>query len=453
VGLSLTGLASGLDSDTIIQKLMEIERQPETRMQLQQKRAQARQDALRDVMTRLGNLQSAARDLRSTSLWAPVQTVDSSDSAKIGAQVVSGAGVGGYQVSVQQLARSEQRTYAYTASGSASQITIGSAAIDIAVGASLADVVATVNARADSPVYASAVNGQLVLSGKTTGSASGFGATGATLVEDGAKAKLGQDAIVIVDGTTVTSSSNVARDAIPGVELTLKSVTASPVTISVGAPAPNSDAIKSTVKAFVDQYNSTIDFIRSKLAEKQVTDPKTDADYLKGVLFGDTGLSGLLSQMRIALTSAVPGNPSTLDQLSEIGVSTGAASGTATFSTDAVAGKLTIDDAKLTAAIAGDPTSVRTLLGGNGSTSGIAQLVEGLLTPQIGAGGLIPGRISSAQSEAKDLADRMSALDERLSLHEQQLKSQFAALESVLSKSQAQGQWLAGQLAALPQQH
>ena len=57
------------------------------------------------------------------------------------------------------------------------------------------------------------------------------------------------------------------------------------------------------VKAFVDQYNSTLDFIRSKLDEKKVVNPQTTADQQKGLLNGDTMLEGILSQLRNAMTA------------------------------------------------------------------------------------------------------------------------------------------------------
>ena len=52
------------------------------------------------------------------------------------------------------------------------------------------------------------------------------------------------------------------------------------------------------MKAFVDQYNSTLDFIRSKLDEKKVVNPQTTADQQAGLLNGDSMLEGILSQLR-----------------------------------------------------------------------------------------------------------------------------------------------------------
>ena len=62
--MSLSGLASGLDTSTIVDQLMAIERQPETRVKMKQATENARQQALRDVQTKLQALQTSADALK-----------------------------------------------------------------------------------------------------------------------------------------------------------------------------------------------------------------------------------------------------------------------------------------------------------------------------------------------------------------------------------------------------
>ena len=69
-GVSLGGLSSGLDTQSIIDQLMAIDRAPETRMKLQQSALQARQQTLTDIGTRLRNLSDTVKDLGSTVTWA-----------------------------------------------------------------------------------------------------------------------------------------------------------------------------------------------------------------------------------------------------------------------------------------------------------------------------------------------------------------------------------------------
>ena len=59
--LSLSGLASGLDTPAIISQLMAIERQGQTRMQYRQKNVQAQATGLKDVKTKLEALQDGRR--------------------------------------------------------------------------------------------------------------------------------------------------------------------------------------------------------------------------------------------------------------------------------------------------------------------------------------------------------------------------------------------------------
>jgi flagellar hook-associated protein 2 len=315
--------------------------------------------------------------------------------------------------------------------------------------------VQAVNSDANAPVYASAVtdaqsgNQYLVFSSRTTGlTASSFTASAGSLAEDGSRAVGGLDAQYWVDsGPMKTSSSNVVTDAIPGASITLKGVTtvSGPVTVTVGAPGPDTTNITAKVKAFVDQYNSTLDFIRSKLDEKKVANPQTTADQQKGLLAGDTMLEGILSQLRIAMTNAyAPGNPTTLDQMNEIGVSTGSAFGT--LNQDAIKGKLVFDSAKFSSALAADPTSVKNLLSG---TSGFGQAIDDLLTPTLQAGGTMASRLSAEDAKQRTLNDQIASMDVLLQKKQDTLKAQFTAMETALQQSQAQGQWLSGQLAQL----
>ena len=48
-GIQIMGLASGLDTESIISQVMSVESQPRTRVARQQVAVQARQDALRQI--------------------------------------------------------------------------------------------------------------------------------------------------------------------------------------------------------------------------------------------------------------------------------------------------------------------------------------------------------------------------------------------------------------------
>jgi flagellar hook-associated protein 2 len=454
---SISGLSSGIDTATIIDQLMSIERQPQTRLKTQVTLSAARKTALSDIQTRLKNLQLAAQDLKSVTLWANKQTVDVNDPTKVAASLSGPAGAGSYQLNVSQLARGTQRWYSYATPSSDDTITFSNGhATTIAAGSDIDAAAQAINSDATAPVYASAVTDAqsgskyLVFSSRTTGAtASAFTASASSLAEDASRKVDGLDAAYWVDtGAVKTSATNVVTDAIPGASLTLKGVTnvSGPVTVTVGAPGADQANVTAKVKAFVDQYNSTLDFIRSKLDEKKVVNPQTTAEQQAGLLRGDTMLEGILSQLRIAMTNTyAPGNPTTLDQMNEIGVSTGSAFGS--LNSDAIMGKLVFDPAQFATAIASDPTSVKNLISG---TSGFGQALDNLLSPTLQAGGTMASRLSSEDLKQKTLNDQIAAMDVILTKKQDTLKAQFTAMETALQKSQAQGQWLAGQLASLP---
>jgi flagellar hook-associated protein 2 len=429
--LSLSGLASGLDTESIISQLMSVEQAPKTRMQQQDTQAQARQTQLRDLASKLNAVRDAATALGSVATWSPTQSLVSSDPARIGVRALGSAAPGTHLIEVSALAVSAQHAFDYTASASPQSIAIGSFTLAVDPGSDAATVAQAINARDDAPVSAVVAGGKLVLTSRTAGAGGDF-SVGATplLAEDVTHKRAGQDAAYTIDGTPKTSTSNVITDAVLGVELTLQSTTTGPVSVGAGDPSIDKDAIKAKVTAFVNAYNSTVDLIRGKLSEAPVKNPTNDADSNKGQFYGDTMLNGLLSSMR-----------SSIGDLSDIGISTGAASGSAKFSPDSVAGHLTIDDDKLSAALATDPKSLQTRLSDFGTR------MKAVISPA--SGSPIDNRLTSEDATRKRLADAMAAMDVRLASKETALRAQFTAMESALAAAQSAQSQLTAQLGSL----
>jgi flagellar hook-associated protein 2 len=453
--LNVGGLASGLDTNSIIQQLMAVEAAPRNKLQTQQTLAQATQTLLQGFQTQLQSLSSTLTDLRSPTLFTQTQQVDSSDTTKVIAVGTSGAGIGGYQLDVSQLANSAQRTFSFTSPASAGTITIDGHATAIAAGASIQDVASAINSDASATVYAASTDsGTLVLSNRATGdTGAGFIAVAdstGSLTEQTAKAKQGKDAQFTVDGVAGSSHSNTVTSAVAGVSLTLKGVTTTsgPVTVTVGAPGASTDAIQSALQAFVSSYNSTIAAIQAKLSEKSVPNATTTSDQEQGLLFGDTQLNDLLSTMRQAIYDPIPGLPDGMNSLADLGVSTGDTTGT--VSQDSLSGTLTLDTDKLTAAIQTNPSGVRDVLAGTASAQGWAQRFGTIVDGAAGPGGTLDSRITSEGDEIKDLASSISDWNDRLTLRQTALQAQFTAMETALSQSQSQAQWLSGQIASLP---
>lgn len=431
--LALGGLASGMDTDAIITQLMAVEGQSKTRLQLADTRASARQTGLRDLASKLGALRDAANALKSAGTWTDVQRLASSDPARIGVRATGGAAPGARVIEVTALAVTAQHAFTYTSSASPQTITIGDFSLAVDPDSTISTVAAAINDRDDAPVSAVVAGGKLVLTSRTGGQDGDFTVdANPLLAEDPVYARAGSDAAYLLDGVPKTSTSNVITDAILGVELTLKATTSGPVSLTVSDPAPDQDAIKAKVTAFVSAYNSAVEFIRGKLAEEKVKNPTTTTEATKGLFRGDTMLTSVLSSMRLGI-----------GDLSQYGISTGAASGSATFSADAVAGKLKIDDAKLTAALA-DPDAMRAVF------DGLGQRVSDVVTPVAGAG--VTSALDSVASERKRIADAIARTDVRLADREKRLRAQFAAMESALAASQAAQAQMAAQLAGLSNQ-
>lgn len=434
--ITISGLGSSLDTESIIEGLMKVERLPAARLEQKQGKVKARETALQGILNKMNEVGSALQALRSPTLWADTQSVTSSSTA-VTAELEGGAGPGGYQVEVTQLARAAQRTYEFTPSEAASQLTVGGQTIELEPGATLADAVAAINSDHETGVSAVAAGGKLVLSSRTTGAASTVAASGAGLAEEAAKARAGQDTLYSIDGVAASSATNTIEGAIPGVTLTASALTTGPVTIAVSEPGPETKAIAAKVKTFVSAYNAAVELIQAKVGEETVKEPKTQEEFNKGSLFGDTTLNALLVGMRQTLSES---------GLRDLGVTTGAPSAAVTATSASVRGLLTFDETKLTALLKEDPVAAKEAVkGANGFVTELEPLVEAATKP--GAG--IADRVSAATKEAAQLNEQMSKLEERLKVREERLHTQFSAMEVALAKSKSEQEWLAGQLAGL----
>jgi flagellar hook-associated protein 2 len=155
-----------------------------------------------------------------------------------------------------------------------------------------------------------------------------------------------------------------------------------------------------------------------------------------GPLFGDAGLRNLVFQMRRELGSTVADAESSFDMLSKIGV------------TVALDGKMSVDGAKLDAALSADSNAVGTLFAA--PDVGLAMKLDRLLDPYLQTGGVFDSRDASIKSSIEDIVDQRGALELRLqALHTRYLK-QFNALDGLLAQLNATSNFLTQQLSQLP---
>jgi flagellar hook-associated protein 2 len=455
--VQIQGLASGLNTSQIITQLMSLDQAPITNLTNQQNALTGINNTLTSIQSGLQGLVSDAQALGDPSLYALTQTITSGNSALVSATATSSTGVGavtgGYSIAVSQLATSSQQAFTYTSQAAANTITIDGNSYNLAANATSQDLANAVNNDPNGTVWAAVTNastGAVVFSSRTTGAATSFNASGNTgLVASGGQ-QAGQDALYSINGgATQNSASNTLTSAIPGVSLTLNGVNGvssggyttsnNPVTVTVGSPAPSASAIQSAITQFVKDYNSVVSTIQGQTN----TQPSSSADPSLPTLFGDLQLGSLLNSMRTAMYTPGAGLPTGMASLADLGISTGAASGSGTPSQDSINGMLTVNTATLTAALQNNPNGVKAVL------QSFAQSFSSLVNNVAAPGGTLDSRIQGDSAEISDMSNRITSMNAALAVKQQTLQNEFNAMEVAMSNSQSQSSWLTGQVASL----
>jgi flagellar hook-associated protein 2 len=460
---NISGLASGLDDSQIISELMSIAQQPQQNIINQTALETTRQSDLQAIQTQLGSLSVAVSQLVDPSTWSTSQQITSSD-PNVSA---TGGGVppGGFQVSVQQLARAAQLTQTSSSSSAADDdqltIQIGSNSafnVNVKAGDSLQTIANSINSAAGTQAFASVVNSKLVLSSQITGAANTISVTstgGGTVAADlGLTQTVApKDAVFTLDGgSQQTSASNTVTTIATGLSVTFLGTTNGTASVTVAQAGANSQGVADALDNFVTVYNQTIEMITNKVDEKKVANPTTDADRAMGDLAGDPSLTSLLGQLREALGSAFTGAPTGMTTLSQAGLSTGAAVGSGQLNQAALDGELTLDPNELATQLASQFQNVKNLFTnatGNYSSEGVAQRLNGILGSYTGTKGVLTGEISGESSLITSLNQQKADWDIRLADKQTALQTKFTAMETALSSLQSQGQWLSGQIAKL----
>lgn len=110
----------------------------------------------------------------------------------------------------------------------------------------------------------------------------------------------------------ITSATNQVNNVVPGMVLSLNSVSSSPVTVTASiSPTAAADA----VQAFTNAYNDIV----STIAELTKFDTET---FEKGVLFGNSTISTIKQQLSALITSPLTGVDGSLAMLAQAGVRT-----------------------------------------------------------------------------------------------------------------------------------
>lgn len=456
-GISASGLGSGLDVNSIIKQLMALEQQPLKALAAKEAGFQAKISSFGMIKSTLANLQTAAKTLATTGTFTGMSAA-LSDSSVLSASAGSTAATGSYSLSVTQLAKfhgvRSNTPYATTAdtfntgtlaisigSGTATNITIDSSNNTLA---GIRQAINDANAGVTATIINDGSTNRLVLNSKTSGSAGAItvavtdnGNGGSHALSGLASASLVQtqaadDAKLSINGIDITRSSNTITDAIEGVTLNLsKGTLATPGTTTLTV-AKNTGATAAAIGVFVKAYNDAVGQLKNASAYDA-------ANKKASTLTGDSTVRSIQSQLGGLLQSSLTGIAGGISRLSDIGITVQAN------------GTLATDSTKLNAALADRDKDVGALFTQTtpGNT-GIAVRFGAALEAMVGTGGLIASRTDGISASIKDLGKRAEALQLRLATIEKRYRTQFTALDSLISGMNQTSQFLTQQLANLP---
>lgn len=273
-----------------------------------------------------------------------------------------------------------------------------------------------------------------------------------SIVEDGKNARF------VIGGTTYERNTNDFN--LNGYAIQLKTTSTEPINIR---SENNVDAVVDALQKFVSAYNTIIDKVNALVQAKAeyrdfqpLTDKQKEAMSEKeveqweikakeGLVRNDSVLSSLLSELRTALSTPVPGSKLSL---LELGI---------TSSNYADRGKLTIDETKLRNVLNTRTDEVQHLMT---SSDGLIERFNKRLDTYIRSNFSNPGRLVSLAGLANtvsatknNLNDRITSIDatvKRLqAMYETQRErywKQFTSLEKAISQMNSQSSWLSQQL-------
>jgi flagellar hook-associated protein 2 len=439
------GLVSGMDTTTLIKQLIDASRAPVTRLTSRQTQATSAAGALGTLRTLVTSVRTAADGLDSVADWQ-ISSASSSDTSIATAAATSGTATGSLSFTVDRLAAA----HALLSNGSShaagdtwatgnvvvnvdgSDHTITVVPDEVSGVRDLDSVVSAVNA-ADLGLRAQAIQVapgeyRLSITAQATGVGSEFAVvSGMSVAFD--VAEQAQDARIVLAGGTLdaVSPTNTFEDLLPGVDVTVKKVSADSVTVQAAA---NPDALATKVQTLVSAVNTALTNVRSVTAYDSTTKKAS-------ILTGDSATRRVSQDLTSSLMDGVAASPLGSPALAGI-----------TLNKD---GTLSFDRGKFLAAYADDPEAVRDLFTNTDDASpGVAQrlLRAADAATQTGTGYLRTSE-QARRDRAAEIAKQITKIEDRLGREAESLRKRFAGMEAALGNLQSQSSWLAGQIASL----
>lgn len=380
-GVSVTGLSSGLDTGSIVSKLMELKRRPIDIISAKKDSLDVQLSELQSLNTRLLAFQSVSKSLSTKDKFLDKIGSFSNNNAFDNNKIVSltassTAASGSFSLVVNSLAKAEKEIAQGLSSLTSSistgvfSIKVGSTTTNITIDSSNNTLAGLKEAINTSGIDATAtiINDgsgnapyRLVVTSKNAGkddtlflSHTGRNILGDDPLIDGAilnftESQSASDASFTLDGISITKAGNTVTDVIEGVTIDLESIGSG--TITIDSDVGN---VETNIETFVSEYNEIASFINDQLFIDTASGET-------GILFANPAVVSLQNTMREIISLPIPALTGTFTALSQIGITT------------SVTGFLEIDSGALTDAISEDIDAVSKLFIGFGSsdTSGL----------------------------------------------------------------------------------
>ncbi|WP_213814880.1 flagellar filament capping protein FliD [Glaciihabitans sp. dw_435] len=458
MGISLDGIASGLDTAALISQLMALEAVPQNLLKNQVTATQTKLTDLQSLNTKVASLGEAAT---AAALPTALKTFSAiSSAANVTVSSTTAERAGSLDITVTQLAQAQtQVTAPLTAWPTTPPVVTvvgsdGTAHEITAASADLNDVVSAINAagagitatKVASGVDASGtVQYRLQLVSATTGQAGAFSiyrgssaeVTAGTAVDLGtetgaAKIRAAQDAtITLWAGTgaeqSISSTSNTFTAVLPGVDVTVNKVSTDPATVTVARDVTKATA---AVRIVINAIATTLALIDQKSATETTQDDTGKDVTALGSFTSDRAIRDVRSSIQTAMSAPVDGRSP-----SEIGIS---------FDKT---GNVVFDEEKFQKAMADDPDRTEAVY-----AAITTRLAAAAATASDKTTGTITTKITGSEAQVKDYTSQVEAWDRRLTTREATLKATYAALEVSMSKLNSQSAYLTSQLASLAAQ-
>ena len=438
--LSSAGIGSGLDVNSIVTALVNVERVPINQLQTQADTLQSKLSSFGKLQSYVSAVRDAARTLTLPGTWS--QTVGSSSDPAVGVVTDGSTLAGSYRVEVQSLAAAQSIATATTYAGATSTLGQGTLHIALQGGASknvvigpgedtlekVRDKINAAGAGVVASILSDASGARLVLRSSATGAANAFtvgvtesGAAGlGALAYDPAGtsamtlAQPAADAKATINQLPVTSATNTLTGVIDGLTLTLNKATTAPVDVSA---KPDSEAMKKAVSAFVSAYNDMAKYLNDQT--KYDADSKT-----AGTLQGDSAANAVRSQMR-GLLATTSGASATFTRLGDIGFD---------VQKD---GTIQLKGSKLDNALANVPELKKLFANSDAATpanDGVMTQLRGYADQLLSVDGTLSTRSAGLQSRIESNKASQSRLEDRVSAFEARVRAQYTALDAQMGQ-------------------